>query len=304
MNILLTGATGFLGSHLLKALISEGYDITVLKRSSSNCRRIQENLDKCRVYDIDCVTLDTVFHNRFVDAVIHCATEYGKKAAQAVETVNGNLIFPLQVLEAAISAKCPYFINTDSFFTKQLPARFLQSQELYSPEYTLSKYQFREWGRLRAIERKINFINLQMEHIYGPDDGEEKFVAFLIRTMQNEVKELDLTDGIQIRDFIHVDDVVAAYLVILARLGELSGYCHFEVGTGISRTVRELTETIHAELDASTKLNFGGVPRKGSEIMFSTARQITSENISLAAQISLETGIRKTIEWIRKTEEK
>ncbi len=272
MNILLTGATGFLGSHLLKALLRKEYDVSVLKRSTSNCRRIDKELDRCRLYDVDRVELEEVFRVGSFDAVIHCATEYKTKANQASDVVNSNLLFPLQILETAISARCLYFINTDSFFTKQLPERFYNSHALYAAEYTLSKYQFREWGRMRAIERKINFVNLQMEHIYGPDDSPEKFVSFLVHSMRSGAKKIDLTDGIQIRDFIHVEDAITAYLAVLGHLDNLTGYHSFEVGTGVSRTVREFIEEIHGEIGSATTLNFGSIPRKDTEIMFSTAR--------------------------------
>ena len=301
MNILLTGATGFLGSHLLKRLLQEGHKVAILKRSSSNCRRIMESLDQCRSYDTDHISLDAVFHESGIGAVIHCATEYGKNIP-ADRVAESNLIFPLQVLEATVSANCPYFINTDSFFTKQLPDRLLQSQALYSPEYTLSKYQFREWGRLRAIEGEVNFINLQMEHIYGPDDGEGKFVPFLIRAMQNGTRELDLTDGIQIRDFIYVDDAAAAYLAVLADRKSLSGYSHFEVGTGVSYTVKELAETVRTELGAETRLNFGRKPRMDSEIMFSTARNRTSI-AGFVPRITLEEGIKRMAAYLKGMEQ-
>lgn len=261
-----------MGSHLLSAFLQRGDHVTILKRSISNCRRIAQELDRCQFYDVDRVSLDEVFRQNTVDVVIHCATEYGKKSVNSVDVVNANLIFPLCVLDAAISVDCPYFVNTDTFFTKQLPERFCHSRALYAPEYTLSKYQFREWGRMRAIEKKINFVNLQMEHIYGPDDGDDKFIPFLVRSMRNNVQELNLTDGIQIRDFIHVDDVVTAYLAVLDHLEELSGYHNFEVGTGVSRTVREFAEAIRAEIGTATKLNFGSIPRKDTEIMFSTAQ--------------------------------
>ena len=280
MKILLTGATGFLGSHLLKALLRKEHDVSVLKRSTSNCRRIDKELDKCRLYDVDRADLGEVFREGAFDAVIHCATEYKTKENQTSDVVNSNLLFPLQILETAISANCPYFINTDSFFTKQLPDRFRNDQALYAPEYTLSKYQFREWGMMRAIEQKINFVNLQMEHIYGPDDSPEKFISFLIHSMRSGAKEIDLTDGIQIRDFIHVDDAVEAYLAVLKHLENLTGYHSFEVGTGVSRTVREFVEAIHREMGTATTLNFGSVPRKDTEIMFSTARTEPLEQLS------------------------
>lgn len=287
---MLTGATGFLGSHLLKKLLQHGYSVSVLKRSGSDCRRIEDELEKCQAYDIDLTQADVIFQEQKFDAVIHCATDYGKNEA-ADRVVNSNLIFPLQLLEAAIKAKCPYFINTDSFFTKQLPERFEKQQIPYSPQYTLSKYQFREWGRLRAIEGKVKFINLQMEHMYGPDDGEGKFVTFLIRSMQGGAEELNLTDGIQIRDFIYVDDVVSAYLAVLEHLEELPGYCHFEIGTGESHTVREFAETIRAELGAKTRLNFGKRPRTDSEIMFSTARIEPIKGIGFMPRVAVKEGV-------------
>ena len=293
MNILLTGATGFLGSHVLKGLLREGHETTVLKRSWSHCGRIVNELKKCRAYDIDRAPLDTIFQEQQFDAVIHCATEYGKNK-QADQVAKSNLVFPLQLLEAAISSQCLYFINTDSFFTKQLPERFDKSQALYSPEYTLSKYQFREWGKMRAIEGKVNFINLQMEHIYGPFDGDGKFVTFLIQSMQRGAEELDLTDGIQIRDFIYVDDAASAYLAVLGHLKNLCGYCNFEVGTGISHTVREFAETVRTELEATTRLNFGKKTRTNHEIMFSTAQESSIKRIGFVPQVAFEKGIKRT----------
>lgn len=301
MNILLTGATGFLGSHVLKLLLREGHDLSVLKRSFSRCGRIADELKKCRAYDIDQVPMDAIFQEQRFDAVIHCATEYGKNKP-ADQVVKSNLVFPLRLLEAAVSAHCPYFINTDSFFTKQLPERFDRGQALYSPEYTLSKYQFREWGRLRAIEGKVNFINLQMEHIYGPGDGDEKFVTFLIRTMQSGAGELDLTDGIQIRDFIYVDDAASAYPAVLNHLKSLSGYCNFEIGTGTSHTVRELVEAVQAELGAASRLNFGKKARTDREMMFSTARKDSLERIGFVPQVDFETGIKRTVSDFREME--
>ena len=101
-----------------------------------------------------------------------------------------------------------------------------------------------------------------------------------------------MTDGIQIRDFIYVDDAITAYLTILKRLKELSGYSHFEVGTGMSCTVRNFVELIHKELGAATRLNFGKIARKENEIMFSTAHQIGAKTFGFSPTIPLELGIR------------
>ena len=95
MDILLTGATGFLGSHLLKALLQEGHIVTVVKRSTSDCRRIAGHLNKCRVYDIDRTSLKTIFSEKHLDAVIHCATQYGKGNIEADKIISSNGLFPV-----------------------------------------------------------------------------------------------------------------------------------------------------------------------------------------------------------------
>lgn len=271
MRILLTGATGFLGSHLLRALCRNGHDVTILKRTTSDTYRIFDVLPVCKSYDLNQESIDQIFDHESIDVVIHCATVYGRQGESAESVLEGNLLFPLRLLETAIRHKCKYFINTDSFFCKQLPERFERQKALYLPEYTLSKYQFREWGKLKAIESGCVFVNLQMEHIYGPGDGSGKFVPWLEKKLQDGVPYVDLTDGIQLRDFVHVEDVVSVYLRVLNDMKHFSGYQSFEVGTGITKSVREFVEERKEKAGAATELRFGRIRRKETEIMYSTA---------------------------------
>ncbi len=272
MNILLTGATGFVGSHLLRALLEKGYNVVIVKRSFSNCARIEKCISKCTAYNLDEKELEAIFRGYRFQAVIHCATEYGGKDSAALDVVNSNLMFSLSLLETAVRFQCEYFINTDSFFTKQLSERLWSSALIYKPEYTLSKYQFRQWGKLWSTERRINFINLQMEHIYGPMDSRTKFIPYIVHAMKTGVASLELTDGEQVRDFIHVKDVVTAYITVLENLEHLSGYQNFEVGTGVPCTLRQFVEKLHTELNSKTQLNFGKLPRPKGEIVYSVAQ--------------------------------
>lgn len=271
MLILLTGATGFLGSHLLKELLEQKYQVVVLKRSFSDISRIAPVLDFCHSYNVNEIALRDIFDREKIDVVIHCATTYSRNQDSVERIIEGNLLFPLQLLDEAIRHQCKYYINTDTFSCKQLPERLLRLQPLYHPEYTLSKYQFRQWGRMRAAESKITFINLQMEHIYGTNDNPHKFIPSIERKLLAGEDHIDLTDGIQIRDFIPVKDAVDAYLKVLKTLPKLSGYYSHEVGTGIPCTLRQFLEQMKQDLQSNTKLNFGALPRPSTEIMYSTA---------------------------------
>ena len=85
MKLLLTGATGFLGSNLIPAFLKAGHEVVILKRSFSDTWRIKDDLDKVRSYDIDLVPLERPFEEcgRF-DCVVHTATNYGRQGEKSL----------------------------------------------------------------------------------------------------------------------------------------------------------------------------------------------------------------------------
>ena len=110
-------------------------------------------------------------------------------------------MFALRVLEVAILFDTDSFFNTDSLLPK------------YLNTYSLSKAQFVEW--LKQLSYKIQCVNLRLEHMYGPKDDKTKFVPWLLDQMINSIEEIKLTLGTQKRDFIYIDDVVSAYMLLL-----------------------------------------------------------------------------------------
>ena len=76
-TILVTGATGFLGGHLLKYLVKRGYEVVVLKRSSSDISRIGKIIDHVTTYDVDKTPIELAFKSHRIDVVMHLATSYG-----------------------------------------------------------------------------------------------------------------------------------------------------------------------------------------------------------------------------------
>jgi nucleoside-diphosphate-sugar epimerase len=289
MTILLTGATGFLGSHLLHRLLKLNYKVVILKRSTSNTWRIDSVLSKVKSYDIDKVDIENPFEEQRIDAVIHTVTNYGRNNSSAANTVDVNLMFSLKLLETATLFNTDIFFNTDTLLFK------------YLNYYSLSKKQFVEW--LQYFSDKIKVVNLKLEHMYGPKDDNTKFVTWIINQMLQNIEYIDLTEGIQKRDFIYIDDVVDVYVLMLEKSRIFEAFSSFDVGTGEQMELKEFILKIYSEISGikpiNTKLNFGVKPYRDGEFMEIEESVQPLFDLGWKPQVSIENGIKKIIEYER-----
>jgi len=263
LRILLTGATGFLGSHLLEKLLDDHHEVVILKRTTSDTWRIRHRLDKITSFNVDVEPIEAAFVEKQLDAVIHTACHYGRNQDSMSQVIDSNLMFGVKVLEMAIKYNTGTFFNTGTL----LPH--------YLNTYSLSKKQFSEW--LKQSSNKIRAVTLKLEHMYGPKDDKTKFVPWLLDKMIRSDEEIKLTKGEQLRDFIHIDDVVAAYMILLNSADSLPPYAEFDVGTAQPMTIRHFVETLgdvvekEIGLTVKPRLNFGAVPYRDGELMHSHA---------------------------------
>ncbi len=284
-TVLVTGATGFLGSHLVRRLLQEGYRVVILKRSFSNTWRIEDVLPQLICYDIDKCDLEQPFQDvGKIDAVIHTATCYGRNQESLSSVLDANTVFPLRLLEIAIQFKVKTFLNTDTSLPKLLN------------DYSLSKKQFSEWGQYFSRLSQIYFVNIILEHIIGPKDDSSKFTTHVIRSCFDNIAELNLTDGAQKRDFIYIDDVVSAYTLLLDKAHQQAELCqNYELGSGEAVSIREFVETVHQMIKSKTVLKFGALPYRENEVMFSQANIERLKKLEWVPQYSWKYGVNSII---------
>ena len=288
-RILLTGVTGFLGSHLAKALLAAGCEVVALKRRASSLRRVELFASDIVFFDIDEFDFDNLFRNcGEIDAIIHTATCYGRNTESVSDIFTANTEFPLRLLDAGSRAGVKLFLNTDTILDKYLNL------------YALSKNQLLQWGIFFSLQKKIRFVNIRLEHFYGPCDDQSKFTTHVINSCLTNVPELKLTLGEQRRDFIYIDDVVSAYLVLLEKIDSIKGsFMEFDVGSGQSVSIREFVEAVHRLTISNTYLAFGALPYREGEVMHSAADISGLAALGWQCHNDIEAGVKKVIEQER-----
>ncbi len=285
-SILLTGATGFLGSHILKKLLATNYKIIILKRSFSNTFRIENDLKNLKIYNLDEINLEKIFEENEIDIVLHTATQYGRKQESIVDIVESNLMLPLKLLSLSQVYNVKTFINTDTLLDKRISS------------YALSKKQFRNW--LQFYSNNMTCINVSLEHFFGPKDDSTKFVTYIIKSLIEEVEKLDLTAGEQERDFIYIDDVVEAFIVIIQNINNQNGFYEYEIGSGVNIKIKDfILKTADILENTTTKLNFGALPYRENEVMRSHVNLTEIYKLGWSPKNNFVDGLYRTIKLER-----
>lgn len=287
-NILLTGSTGFIGSHLLQGLLQKDYRVVALTRPGSDLWRIghlQDSFTRCEIAEPS-TGFDAIFSEYQIDTIIHTATEYGRENGLS-EVLKGNLIFPITLIETGLKYGLKRFINTDTFLCKG------SYDGSYLKYYADSKKALQNF--LSGFDSQIQIDTLRLEHPFGENDSEGKFIHMLINSLLQGKEEIAFTTGTQKRDFIYVKDVVSAFLTVLENNFDNPIYTEYEVGTGNSIPVREFVERVAEVINSGTKLDFGGLPSRDNEITDSKANIEKLQALGWSPQYDIEQAVERII---------
>ena len=284
MKILLTGGTGFLGSNILRRLLGLGHELFCIKRETSSLERVKIFKHKIKWFNVETSDFDEIISSYKIEGIIHCATDYGRKQFNPIQTIETNLILPLKLLHAAANNNVLVFINTDTVLDKRVDT------------YSLSKRQFSEW--LETYSNDILTINVALEHFYGPFDNDSKFVTYVIRKMLGNEDSIDFTLGLQKRNFVYIEDVIDAFIVLLNNINKLDNSFHnFEAGTESTITIKDFVCLVKKLCNNNTTdLNFGAINYRENEVMNTNTNIDKLKSLGWFPRFSLEDGLKKTID--------
>lgn len=304
MNILITGGTGFIGSHLIYRLLKLNHNIFLLKRSFSKTWRIKDILNQLIVFDIDKLdTLDEIFNNHKIELVMHLAGKHFKHHSsfeEAKELNESNIILGANILEVAIKYHVRGFINTGTFSEYRPAKEPLSEKNLIKPYnyYSVTKIAFEQFLKYYAIKNKIRGVTLKLFSPYGDKDN-DKIIPLVIKSIIHK-KHLVITNMYQKLSFTYVEDVIDAYIKAMKFImsDDYKHYEQFNIGSGKYYSIEQLIKIIEKITNNICKIlpSSSFIPK--SELYtircnFSKAKRM----IGWYPKTDIYTGLKKTYDY-------
>jgi len=302
VKVVVTGGAGFIGSHLVDALVERGDEVLVIDDLSTGSLEYVNASADFRQLDIRTPEAAAAVGQWRPDVVCHQAAQMSvsRSVREPLFDASVNLVGGLNVLEAAREARARFlFASTGGALYGD--AEVLPTPESYpawpvSP-YGVAKLSFEHYLHCYREQHGLPFVALRYANVYGPRQnayGEANVVAIFCLKLLADQQPVINGDGKQTRDLIHVADVVRANLLALD--SHVAG--HFNVGTGRQVDVNQLFHMISERLGISAP-EVHGPPRPGDQRTSALDSSLIAEELGWRPQITLEDGLRDTADWFR-----
>ena len=296
-NVLVTGAIGFIGSHLINRLLKEGANVCGIDIGSSKDADFSSiSYFNADISDIN--TLNSIIVKIKPQIIVHLAACLGRNVPdeQIIKINYQGTVNLLGVLDQTQYQRFVYISTSELYFGNKTP--FSERMPLHpQTAYARSKLMAEEYC-LKQFNKKIKPITIiRPAIVYGSRQVGSMFIPQCIASAFKG-EEIKMTAGEQTRDFVYVDDVVEAIVkasYVPAAVGEI-----INIGSGIETTLKEAALKINTLAGNAIQINFGVLPYRENEIWrylldITKAKQILDWN----PDISLEEGLKKTIEWYK-----
>ncbi len=304
MRLLVTGGAGFIGSHVVDALVAAGHDVAVFDDLSTGRREFVH--PKARFFQADLVedqAIDAALAEFRPEVVDHHAAQIDvrRSVQDPRHDAEINILGALSLLEGCRRHGVRKLIYASTGGALYGEARALPANEDHpiNPEapYGASKHAFEHYLYVAKLLHGIDYTVLRYPNVYGPRQnphGEAGVNAIFIGRMLAGERPIIFGSGEQVRDYLYVDDVVRANLLALDR----GSGAIVNLGTGVGTSVNQIFQQLARILDFRAEpIHEAARPGDIQRIYLDAAR--ASELLGWRPQVAFGEGLRRTVEWSR-----
>ncbi len=315
MKILVTGAAGFIGSHLSKKLIKDGnqvlgidnfntyYDVDLkysrLNKFVNHRNFICKNIDLC-----DKSQLEEIFKNNNFDTVVNLAAQAGVRYSitNPQSYLDSNLIGFMNILEAVRNYEIPHLIyaSSSSVYGNSDNIPYSESQNINKPIslYAATKISNEVMASSYSHLYDFSTTGLRFFTVYGPW-GRPDMAYYLFTKNILENKPINVfAEGLLKRDFTYIDDIIDGMTLILNKTIDKKRSEIFNIGNNKPIVVNDFIKTIEKSLNMKAKINF--LPMQDGDVIQTYADlSKISKYVNFQPKTDIETGISIFCDWYK-----
>jgi nucleoside-diphosphate-sugar epimerase len=297
VKVLLTGASGFVGSHVARLLVREGCEVHALVRAKSDLRRIADLRSQLHFVTGDIrypMTLDAVAE-RTPEICFHLGW-YATPGSYLRATENIDLMAStLKLATRLAESGCKRFVGVGTCFEYDTVAGYLSEETRLAPAFLYSAAKAGTYLALQCLSQSMSIAWARIFYLYGPFENEGRLVPSVIHALLSG-EPARCTRGDQVRDFLHVEDVASA--IWCTGKSALRGAVN--VGSGNPVTVASIVREIGALIGKPDLVRLGALASSPGDPPFVCAnnRRLRTET-DWEPRYDLSAGLSQTIEWWR-----
>ena len=300
-KILVTGGCGFIGSHVVDAFLAQGYEVIVVDNLSTGSLK---NLNpKAKFYEVDIrsAELADVFELERPDFVDHHAAQMDVRLSVAKPCYDAdvNIVGTLNLLECAVRFDVKKFIFISSGGAVYGEPEYLPCDEVHPVRplcpYGVSKHAIEHYLYLYKENHGLDYTVFRYANVYGPRQdphGEAGVVAIFTAQMLRGDQVTINGSGEQVRDFVYVEDCVAANLLAIEN-GSVEIY---NLGAGVGTSVNELFHTL-AEITGYEREPYYGPAKLGETFRIYLTAEKARQALGWEPAVALDEGLRRTVAY-------
>ncbi len=310
--VLVTGASGFVGAHLVRSLLEDGAEVHVLARPGARLDRLGAE-PQVRVWRSDITDAKAVascFEDVQPIAVFHLAADTAARRSpsdrdQGLRALQVNLNGLINMLSGAVASGAPVrqFLRLgglEEYGAGPTPSREDQREQPRSP-YSVSQVAATHWCQMVQPNLAFPVVTLRPALIFGPGQSSDFLIPGLIDALL-QGRRFATTGGRQSRDLIFIADAISAIRAAGGKEG-LRGAV-INVSSGRHYVIRDVVSMIADMLGAQDLLDIGAIPEREGDLAFLAGDPSEAERrLQWRANTSLQEGLRLTIDWHRRRAE-